>query len=68
MKNGSDIISRNYAQNSQYLEQTLQVVTTLAVGDYVSCKTEKKLCWWSIIWTKFLWIFNRIKICQTQEI
>lgn len=41
MKNGSDIISRNYAQNSQYLEQTLQVVTTLAVGDYVSCKTEK---------------------------
>lgn len=43
MKNGSDIISRNYAQNSQYLEQTLQVVTTLAVGDYVSCKTEKNL-------------------------
>ena len=41
MKNGSDIISRNYAQNSQYVEQTLQVVTTLAVGDYVSCKTEK---------------------------
>jgi hypothetical protein len=41
LKNGSDIISRNYAQNSQYIENTLQVVTTLAVGDYVSCKTEK---------------------------
>jgi len=43
LKNGSDIISRNYAQNSQYIENTLQVVTTLAVGDYVSCKTEKNL-------------------------